>query len=220
MILAIRGPGDLLGEQSALDGLPRSATAIALDDVSALVLARGDFLAFLGGHPLTGLVLLTMLSQRLREADLKRVGLSVQDTVARLAERIVELAERFGEDVDGTVEISLPMSQDDLASWSGCFARLGREGAADDALARLGGNRPKADHGAPAWTSCAAEPHRDRYRRKARDDEQDRHGPQNDGQDASRCRARPRVHRDLVARVTLLDPLRVARGIARSASRT
>src|SRR4051794_37666878 len=81
VILAIRGPGDLLGEQSAIDGMPRSATAVAHDDVSVLVLSALDFLAFIRENPRVALVLLKMLSQRLREADLKRVGLSVQDTV-------------------------------------------------------------------------------------------------------------------------------------------
>jgi CRP/FNR family cyclic AMP-dependent transcriptional regulator len=120
VILGIRGPGDLLGEQSAIDGSPRSATAIALDQVTAVVLAGSEFRAVLANHPQVALVLLRMLSLRLREGDLKRVELSVQDTVARVAARIIELGERFGEEVDGHIEINLPMSQDELASWTGC----------------------------------------------------------------------------------------------------
>jgi CRP/FNR family cyclic AMP-dependent transcriptional regulator len=120
VILAIRGPGDLLGEQSAIDGTPRSATAVTLDPVSALVLSDADFLAFLRDEPHVALVVLRTLSHRLREADLMRVELSVQDTVARVAARITELAERFGNETGGNVVIELPISQEELAGWTGC----------------------------------------------------------------------------------------------------
>ena len=120
VILAIRGPGDLLGELSAIDGSPRSATAVALDSVSALVLSAADFVSLLQEEPHVAMVVLRTLGHRLREADISRVELSVQDTVARVAARINELAERFGSEVDGSVEIDLPISQEELAGWTGC----------------------------------------------------------------------------------------------------
>lgn len=46
-VLAIRGPGDLLGELSAIDDEPRSASATALEPVEALVVPAGDFRSFL-----------------------------------------------------------------------------------------------------------------------------------------------------------------------------
>jgi CRP-like cAMP-binding protein len=120
VILAIRGPGDLLGEQSAIDGTPRSASAVALERVSALVLSAPDFLLFLREEPNVSMVVLRTLSHRLREADLSRVELSVQDTIARVAGRISELAVRFGTEADGNLEIDLPISQEELAAWTGC----------------------------------------------------------------------------------------------------
>src|SRR3712207_6004665 len=39
VVLALRGRGEILGELSALDGKPRSAAAIAVDDVEASVAA-------------------------------------------------------------------------------------------------------------------------------------------------------------------------------------
>jgi CRP/FNR family transcriptional regulator, cyclic AMP receptor protein len=47
MVLAFGGPGDLLGELSALGGSPRVATVRALEPISALALASGEFEAFL-----------------------------------------------------------------------------------------------------------------------------------------------------------------------------
>jgi CRP-like cAMP-binding protein len=120
VILGIRGPGDLLGEQSAIDGQPRSATGITLDPVAAIVLSEREFLAFLEKEPAVALVVLKMLSRRLREADIGRVELSVQDTMARVAARILELSERFGNKAGTGVEINLPISQEELASWTGC----------------------------------------------------------------------------------------------------
>ena len=120
VILAIRGPGDLLGEQSAIDGRPRSATATALDPVTAMALSSEDFVRLLEGKPRVALVVLRMLSHRLREADVQRVDLSLQDTMSRVAIRILELSERFGDNAGAGVEITLPISQEELAGWTGC----------------------------------------------------------------------------------------------------
>jgi CRP-like cAMP-binding protein len=120
VLLALRGSGDLLGELGALDGQPRSATAIALDDVEGLVVSAGDFMVFLERHPRVALVILKMLARRLRDADRKRLELAAQDSMSRVAARIVELSERFGEADDGAIRIELPISQEELAGWTGC----------------------------------------------------------------------------------------------------
>src|SRR3954464_11694885 len=46
-ILAFPGPGELLGELSAVDGMPRSGTVRAVDDVEALVIPGSAFRGFL-----------------------------------------------------------------------------------------------------------------------------------------------------------------------------
>jgi CRP-like cAMP-binding protein len=119
-VLAIRGPGDLLGELSAIDGEPRSATATTLEPVEALSVSATDFRAFLEAHPPAALSLITMLSRRLRDADRKRVEFASEDAMTRVAARIVELSERFGDEVAQGVEIQLPISQEELAGWTGC----------------------------------------------------------------------------------------------------
>jgi CRP/FNR family cyclic AMP-dependent transcriptional regulator len=120
VVLAIRGPGDLLGELAAIDGEPRSATATALEPVEALSLSAGDFRSFLEAHPRVALALLTVLTRRLRDADRKRVEFAAEDTMTRVAARIVELSERFGDKVARGLEIDLPISQEELAGWTGC----------------------------------------------------------------------------------------------------
>ena len=119
IILAFRGPGDMLGELSAIDGEPRSATVEAIEPVEALALAAADFRSFLIAHPDVGLLLLRMLSRRLRDADRKRVEFGAHDTVGRVAARLVELAERYGEPAARGIRVGLPLSQEELASWTG-----------------------------------------------------------------------------------------------------
>ena len=123
VLLAIRGAGDLVGEQSAIDGEPRSASIVALDKVEALALPPDDFLGFLTRTPEASLYVMRMLAERLRDADRKRVEFAAQDVVGRLAARLCELSDRFGEDeieeegVDARIDLAL--TQEDLASWTG-----------------------------------------------------------------------------------------------------
>lgn len=63
------GPGDVMGEMALLDDLPRSATATAIDDVTALLLPIWEFRTTVQSHPDIGLKLLGVLSRRLRKAE-------------------------------------------------------------------------------------------------------------------------------------------------------
>jgi CRP-like cAMP-binding protein len=119
VVLAFRGPGDLLGEQSALDGQPRSATVCAVERVEAVCLSADSFRAFLAAHGSVSLILLGMLSRRLRDADAKRIEFSAFTAIERVAARLLELAERFGVQSDGSVRIELPLSQEELAGATG-----------------------------------------------------------------------------------------------------
>jgi CRP/FNR family transcriptional regulator, cyclic AMP receptor protein len=118
-VLAFRGPGEVLGELSAIDGQPRSASVLAVDDVEAIVIPAHDFRAFLERTPRATLWLLTRVIARLREADRKRAEFGASDTIGRVAARLVELAERYGQPTDVGVRIDLPITQEELASWVG-----------------------------------------------------------------------------------------------------
>ena len=118
-VLAFRGPGDVLGELSAIDGQPRSASVIAVEEVEVVVIPATDFRAFLERAPRATLWLLTRVIARLREADRKRAEFGASDTIGRVAARLIELAERYGEPTPGGVRIDLPITQEELASWVG-----------------------------------------------------------------------------------------------------
>jgi CRP/FNR family transcriptional regulator, cyclic AMP receptor protein len=119
VILAFPGPGELLGELSAVDGRPRSGTVRAVDDVQALVIPGSAFRGFLERRPRVALVLLRAVTARLRESDRQRVDYAVNDVVVRVAGRLVELCDRYGAERDGRVDTGLAITQDELASWAG-----------------------------------------------------------------------------------------------------
>jgi CRP-like cAMP-binding protein len=119
VVLAIRGPGDLIGELSSIDDHPHSATCTAMEPVEALVISSEAFLDFLVAHPHVALHLLRMLTGRLRDADRKRIEFGGHDTIGRVAARLVELADQFGAEGDAGVVIDVPFPQQELAGWIG-----------------------------------------------------------------------------------------------------
>jgi CRP/FNR family cyclic AMP-dependent transcriptional regulator len=119
VLLSIRDPGDVLGELALIDGLPRIATVTALEPVEALVMATETFRHHLETTPRVAVALLEVVTRRFRETTLKRSQFSASDTMGRLAARIVELAERYGESSEAGVTFTSPLSREDLAAWTG-----------------------------------------------------------------------------------------------------
>ncbi len=119
VLLAIRGPGELLGEMAALGGRRRSASAIAVEDVEAGFLTGDEFRAYLREHPDAALVLIRMLVGRLTDATRDVVDLATQDSVGRIAKRLLELANDHGAPSGGGTRIELSLTQDELARWTG-----------------------------------------------------------------------------------------------------
>jgi CRP-like cAMP-binding protein len=118
-IIAVRGPGDLLGELAALDDRPRSATITTLEPVEALFIPRSAFTALLERRPRITMTVLRLVADRLRYADAQQAQFATHDVVGRLAQRLDELADRFGTAHEDGIEIRLPLSQEELAAWTG-----------------------------------------------------------------------------------------------------
>ncbi|MGO9487428.1 MAG: Crp/Fnr family transcriptional regulator [Solirubrobacteraceae bacterium] len=119
LLLAIRDAGELLGELAFIDGQPRVATVTALEPVEALVLSGRRFRSYLESTPRVAVVLLESVAERVRESTVKRLQFAASDTLGRLSSRIVELADRYGEPSDDGLVVPMPISRDELASWTG-----------------------------------------------------------------------------------------------------
>jgi CRP-like cAMP-binding protein len=119
VVLGVRGAGELLGELSAIDGRPRSASAHALTEVETQVVSQRDFRAAVTGNPDAARAVMEILAARLRESDETIFDFVAHDTVGRIARRLVDLAGSHGVQEDAGIRIDLPISQEELAGWVG-----------------------------------------------------------------------------------------------------
>lgn len=126
-LLAIRGPGDVLGELAAIDGRPRSATVRTLTPARAAILPADRFLSLLRQRPDIALALLGDIADRLRESDSRRLGFGAYTVLERLAAYLLELARQHGTTAADGTEIGFPLAQRELA---------GAVGASREAVAR------------------------------------------------------------------------------------
>ncbi len=118
-ILSLLGAGDVFGEMSLLDGLPRSATVTSLEDCRLLLIGRQDFVQFLKRHADVALNLLAALSQRLRTTNNLVENLSFHHLPSRLARLLMDLGQRHGKVEPAGVEIGLRLSQEELGNLVG-----------------------------------------------------------------------------------------------------
>ncbi len=119
VVLALRGTGELVGEQSILDGWTRAATVVAIDALEVRVIPAAAFRRFLEQNPRVMTVVLSMMSASLRAASLAQISYATADTLGRVAARLVELGERFGDPSPEGVRVALPLTQEEIAGWAG-----------------------------------------------------------------------------------------------------
>jgi len=119
-ILAILGPGSVVGELSMIDRGPRSASVTALRDSKLSFVGRSAFEAFGQSRPDLYRHVATLLAQRLRDTDEALVATNFLSLKGRLARALLSLAEAFGRDIgQGRILIRQKVSQSDLAAMAG-----------------------------------------------------------------------------------------------------
>jgi len=117
-VLSFRGPGDVLGELTFTHAEPRSSSVTAIEPVEAQAVAASEFRVYLERRPTAALTLIDVIGRRFRDANSKRVQFGDLDTVGRIAARLLELCERYGDRTDAGIQISLPVTQEDLGGWT------------------------------------------------------------------------------------------------------
>jgi CRP/FNR family transcriptional regulator, cyclic AMP receptor protein len=119
-ILSILGPGAIVGELAVLDGLPRSASVLALRDSELVFVSKARFDECARKHPELYQHLVTLLASRLRETNDVIAAESFLPLRGRVALTLLELAEHFGENVGaGRIVIRQKFGQSDLAAMAG-----------------------------------------------------------------------------------------------------
>jgi CRP-like cAMP-binding protein len=137
LLLAVRGPGDILGDQAALDDGVHGQTVVAMTGAELLSLAVGDFIALLESRPGVSMALHRMHVSRLREADARRLEQATLDVPTRLARRLAEL--RTMSDGDDLVVSQRELAQMIGASREAVTKGLARLAARGAVVTRRGG---------------------------------------------------------------------------------
>jgi CRP-like cAMP-binding protein len=115
-LLAVLGPGEIIGELTLFDPGTRTATATAVTGVDLLELSHEAFIEWLSENPAASKHLLKALAQRLRRTNEAVGGLVFQDVPGRVAKALLDMAERFGEEFeDGIVLVQHSLTQEELA---------------------------------------------------------------------------------------------------------
>jgi len=119
IILALLSNGDFFGEMALLDGLPRSADAVAIEPTQLYILNRKDFLSFMMHNENVLQSIIASLSLRLRRTDDFLEDACFMNISSRLAKKLVELAETRGYKEGDTAHIELHLTQKQLAGMIG-----------------------------------------------------------------------------------------------------
>jgi len=117
--LVVFGKGECFGELALLDGLPRSADAIAVEKAECYTLQRSDFHNAIMKNPKIAIQVLEVISKRLRNTNEQVEDLIFLDVYGRVAKKLLELSDAHGAKVEDGIRIEVRMTQQELASMVG-----------------------------------------------------------------------------------------------------
>ncbi|WP_419798939.1 MAG: Crp/Fnr family transcriptional regulator [Terasakiella sp.] len=112
--------GQFFGEIALLDGMDRTADAVAMEKTEVLVIQRRDFIPFLEKHPKLCIQVMQLLCHRVRLTSEMVEDAAFLPLDGRLAKRLLNLADLYGqEQPGGGVLIGLNLPQQELARMMG-----------------------------------------------------------------------------------------------------
>lgn len=123
-VLSIDGPGSSIAELPVFDGGNYPASVTALDDATLLFVSKQDFKALCLAHPQVALKVLRVVGARLRRLVGIIEELSFTTVRHRLASLLLRLARTEGKRTTDGVEVTLPVSNQELASQIGTVREL------------------------------------------------------------------------------------------------
>lgn len=113
------GPGEYFGEIT-LDGGPRSASVMAVEDCRCAVVKRTELTPLMERSPQFALHLVRKLASRVRVLTENVRSLALMDVYGRVARLLLELAE----EKDGRLVVGEPLTHKDIASRVGCSREM------------------------------------------------------------------------------------------------
>ena len=144
------GPGEYFGEVT-LDGGPRSASVMALEECRCAVIRRAELTAFIERNPGFALHLVKKLAHRVRDLTENVRSLALMDVYGRVARLLLELAE----EKDGRLVVAEPLTHKEIASRVGAsremISRIFSDLADGGYLRKEGGQLVIARKPPPRW---------------------------------------------------------------------
>src|SRR5262245_29823185 len=119
-IIAILTPGAIVGDLAVIDGLPRSASVVALTDSELRFVSRHAFEDLARERPEIYRYLVKLLSARLRQADESMASMPFWLCKGCVARTLLTLAENVGEETNSDgILIPRMINQGDIAAMAG-----------------------------------------------------------------------------------------------------
>jgi len=157
-LLSVHGPGEMFGELSLFDPIPRTSSASAVTNARLAAIAHDDLRTWLSSRPEVAMHLLQALAQRLRRINEVKADLVFTDVPGRVAKALLDLSDRFGVLTPDGVQVNHDLTQEELAQLVGA--------------SRETVNKALADFAARGWIQLAAKSvlvtDTDRLRKRAR----------------------------------------------------
>ena len=123
-VLSIDGPGSSIAEIPVFDGGTYPASGAAVDKASLLFVSKQDFQALCIAHPQVPLKVLRVVGARLRRLVGIIEELSFTTVRHRLATYLLRLGQHSGKRSPEGVEITLPITNQELAAQIGTVREL------------------------------------------------------------------------------------------------
>ncbi len=112
-------PGEIFGEMAILEEVPRSANAVALDQVKALEFNRANFEILMRGNPQIAMKLLKLFTKRIYDQRRRFMILTLEDLPARVGDVFLMLAEADPSGTQDAEKREFKTTIDDIAHWAG-----------------------------------------------------------------------------------------------------
>ncbi|MFC2021016.1 Crp/Fnr family transcriptional regulator [Chloroflexota bacterium] len=110
-IITFFGPGEIFGEVAIFENKPYPASAQAVTETKVLAVKKNDFLSFLGERPQVAMRIISVLGERLRDAQSRLRDFAGERVEQRLASVLVMLSSKLGS--------TLPFTRQEIADMVG-----------------------------------------------------------------------------------------------------
>ena len=130
-LIAVLGPGEIIGELSLFDLQPRSSTVTAIAPTKLLTLAHEEMRKYIEDHPRLAILMLRQLALRLRNTNNQMADLVFSDVPGRVAKALLDLAEKFGERTPEGIYVAHDLTQEELAHLVGASRETVNKSLAD-----------------------------------------------------------------------------------------